>query len=437
LKGATEAYEKVVITKPEQADTWLKLAMLYQHAGSNNRTAEAITRYLELKPSGGAEPYLIRANALRSLNQKEQALSDYSVALQKEPKLAEAWVNRGILHYETGKIDAAIFDLTTTLELDNRFPEALFIRGKSYFDKGVYDSAAVDLGRLSEREPDNFEVAHRYASALLKSKDTIRSLFMYDQLISSHPDELFIYDNRAGIRMARADFSGAYQDYGVMRKRNPELALPIAKQGICKYYDGDAASALELLNQAIQKEPKAEWLMFRALSKQKTNKTEGVLEDLNLAIELEPRYPEPYFHRAIIRYSNKEYGGAMPDFSKAIDLNPDYFEAYFNRADATFLLGDFRASIKDYTKALEIRPNHEEAHFNRGVVRLRMNDYKGAMDDFLRCIELNPGSGRYVCHRGLAKLGLGQKEDGCEDMSKAGHMGYVEAYEYIRKVCSK
>jgi tetratricopeptide (TPR) repeat protein len=379
----------------------------------------------------------MRANALRANNQKEQALSDYSIAIQKEPQMAEAWVNRGILYFEAGKTEDAINDLTTTLAIDSRFPEALFIRGKAYYVKGVYDSAAIDLGNLSEREPDNFEVGHRYASALLKSGDTIRSLFMYDQLISTHTDEVFLYESRAEIRMGRADYAGAIQDYAVIRKQNPEQALPIAKQGICKYFEGNAIDALPLLNQAIEKEPRAEWLMYRALSKKKASQTEGVIEDLNQAIALEPRLPQPYFHRAIIRYSNKEYGGAMPDFTKAIELNPDYFEAYFNRADATFLLGDFRASIKDYTKALEIRPNHEESHFNRGVVRLRMNDYKGAMDDFLRCIELNPSSGRYVCHRGLAKLGLGQKEDGCEDMSTAGHMGYVEAYDYIRKVCSK
>jgi hypothetical protein len=35
----------------------------------------------------------------------------------------------------------------------------------------------------------------------------------------------------------------------------------------------------------------------------------------------------------------------------------------------------------------------------------------------------------------MAKLGLNQKEAGCDDMSRAGEMGYADAYEYIRKMC--
>ena len=39
-------------------------------------------------------------------------------------------------------------------------------------------------------------------------------------------------------------------------------------------------------------------------------------------------------------------------------------------------------------------------------------------------------------NRGLAKIQLGQKDSGCLDLSKAGELGYVEAYEAIKQYCN-
>ena len=37
--------------------------------------------------------------------------------------------------------------------------------------------------------------------------------------------------------------------------------------------------------------------------------------------------------------------------------------------------------------------------------------------------------------RGYAKIRLGQKDDGCLDLSKAGELGSAEVYEIIKQYC--
>jgi hypothetical protein len=37
--------------------------------------------------------------------------------------------------------------------------------------------------------------------------------------------------------------------------------------------------------------------------------------------------------------------------------------------------------------------------------------------------------------RGIAKLQLGQKDDGCLDLSEAGQLGFSKAYSEIKKYC--
>jgi hypothetical protein len=37
--------------------------------------------------------------------------------------------------------------------------------------------------------------------------------------------------------------------------------------------------------------------------------------------------------------------------------------------------------------------------------------------------------------RGLSKIKIGQKEEGCKDLSKAGELGKTEAYKAISENC--
>jgi hypothetical protein len=57
------------------------------------------------------------------------------------------------------------------------------------------------------------------------------------------------------------------------------------------------------------------------------------------------------------------------------------------------------------------------------------------MADFDKAIELNPANGLAYYNRGLTKIRSGQKDSGCLDLSKAGELGYSEAYEAIKVYC--
>ena len=77
-----------------------------------------------------------------------------------------------------------------------------------------------------------------------------------------------------------------------------------------------------------------------------------------------------------------------------------------------------------------------EDYFYSGVKKGESADYKGAIQDFNKVIELNPNSAAVYYGRGLVKLIIMQKESGCLDLSKAGELGYAEAYESIKKHCN-
>jgi hypothetical protein len=77
-----------------------------------------------------------------------------------------------------------------------------------------------------------------------------------------------------------------------------------------------------------------------------------------------------------------------------------------------------------------------------------IQDQPGATADFKKTIEYSnqkildnridsksPNLQYYRYYRGLARIALGQKDDGCLDLSKAGEFGYEDAYEMIKTYC--
>ena len=76
-----------------------------------------------------------------------------------------------------------------------------------------------------------------------------------------------------------------------------------------------------------------------------------------------------------------------------------------------------------------------ENYLDKGVDKYNKGDYSGAIQDFNKAIELDPNDAEAYGGRGLAKILLGQKDSGCLDLSKAGELGYSQAYDAIKQVC--
>jgi hypothetical protein len=50
---------------------------------------------------------------------------------------------------------------------------------------------------------------------------------------------------------------------------------------------------------------------------------------------------------------------------------------------------------------------------------------------------LNPKeAAMYYWGRGLAKISIGNKDDGCMDLSKSGELGCEKVYDVIKELCN-
>jgi tetratricopeptide (TPR) repeat protein len=123
--------------------------------------AEAVAQRTNSASAGTARrrsaiDYYNRANQWQKENRLDQALEDYTFALTFDPSLAQAWNNRGVVHYLQGEYEAALRDYTKALELKPDYAEAWNNRGNARLDKGAHVEAIADFDqalKLGQRHP--------------------------------------------------------------------------------------------------------------------------------------------------------------------------------------------------------------------------------------------------------------------------------------------
>lgn len=94
--------------------------------------------------------YNNRGTAFSSKGDYDRAISDYTKAIELDPKNSDAYYNRGNTYVMKGNFDLAISDFTRAIELDPKNSDAYNNRGNAYRSKGDNNLARSDFTRANE-----------------------------------------------------------------------------------------------------------------------------------------------------------------------------------------------------------------------------------------------------------------------------------------------
>ena len=202
-----------------------------------------------------------------------------------------------------------------------------------------------------------------------------------------------------------------------------------------KFELGDYKGAIDDYNKSIHIYSNEITYTRRGFAKYNLGDYQGALQDFSKAIELNPNSAVAYNYKGMVNGVKGYLKIAILDFQKAIELNPNYEMAYINMGTAKINLGDHKGALQYLNKAIELNPNSAVAYYNKGVAKFQLGDYYGAKEDFDKAIILKPNDTLAYRNRGITKIALGQKESGCLDLSKAGELGDITAYDLIKKHC--
>ena len=164
--------------------------------------------------------------------------------------------------------------------------------------------------------------------------------------------------------------------------------------------------------------------------------------------------PVDYLARGVAYCSLKNYEAALSDLDKAVTANPDFVSALLQRAYVRHALMEtvrsegagtgllpvageraaYEAILADLDKVLELDPNIIYAWHNKGFVLYNAGNMQEAVKCFTQALQRNADFGEAYYNRGLAYLSMGDKARGVADISKAGELGVVPAYNLLKRL---
>lgn len=222
---------------------------------------------------------------LASADNLDDAIADFSEAIRLDPKLADAYVQRGQAMFKNGNADSAIADFSQALQIDPRHATAYKARGMTRLYKSDDDGAISDLSKAiqyAELDPASIPPAEVFYAR--RSRATL-------------------YDRKQLYDRELADLNAMIDGYW----KNPGLAAALKST----YREQGAATLL------------ASIYRLRALVHQKRSNLDNAIGDLSFAIQLDPQRALPFLiERARLLEAAGRKDQAVADYQQALALSP-------------------------------------------------------------------------------------------------------------------
>ena len=117
---------------------------------------------------------------------------------------------------------------------------------------------------------------------------------------------------------------------------------------------------------------------------------QDALNDLSLAVYIEPSFMDAYWQRALIYMIFDHFDEALDSLNMCIKFNKVHAGAYKLRGDIYLQKNDVALAIANYSSAIRNNPTDHEAYYQRAQAYERRNDILLAMDDYVQVTRLNP-----------------------------------------------
>ncbi|MDC1105801.1 tetratricopeptide repeat protein [Prolixibacteraceae bacterium] len=442
---------------------------------------------IRLKPRS-ANAFFVRGLAKQQLGEFNGAIMDYNMAIQLDPNLASAYLNRGIIKQQRNEYDAER-DIQIASALDPRIAKlqhqlkeeekrranpwyyAISQKAKKKNQQKLNKNSASNVGTTTstnaeeeqksdalkeeEIDPKNMNVAQKLEKGKLRRQA--------DRIGSQPP--LIVGDNGKVTLTTKQPTEGLVQNINVIIELSPNFDFTYFEKNHLDYSMMQYFSVeVDELNEKNQQNPFLALTNHVQTSVLRYDEMQKYKEHIALFDALVATNQNPelfYLDRAILKNLSFEFESAQLDFGKAKEYAPHDILVYFGAANNQVDMADYLRSIfktqknilinpieedesnysnyhhaiDGYEKVLDMNPKFHFAWFNLANTYIKLEDYQKAITKYDQAIKVYPAFAEAYFNRGLTKIFLKDIEGGALDLSKAGELGMIQAYNIIKRYC--
>jgi protein O-mannosyl-transferase len=329
-------------------------------------------------------------------------ISLFTDVIDKNPKVVQAYNNRGNAYNDLGEYKLALADFNKAIILSPTF--------KFLYNNRSYTWSEMDCTRLAYNDLDKaIQLDSFYIDPYLNKAKLLIKDKRVDEAIDNYSKALKIAPKRASTYILRA------RAFILINKKDSVL--------------NDYTKAIEFFPNNL--DAHFERGRIYSIYKQYTL----ALSDFQTVIAIDPSVPEIYNEIGDVLNNTGKYEEAYLKLNRAIELRPEYAEAYSNRGISNFGLKKPNEALSDFNKALEIDSVFSKAYSNRGNYWAVQRNFDAALIDFNHAIKLNSNDYLTYVNRGNVYFQLNRKDLACDDWHKAANLNFKPASEAIKKYC--
>lgn len=473
---SNQTFNELFDAYPNFTHGYREYACLLLNSGDSINSIIYLDKAISLNKNN-AEDYMMRAYLNFSvMNDIKSAMADMSSAIKLQPTNSFFYTIKGQMRHFIEDYNGAVEDYSMAIAFDSINVNARYNRAICYYKIGEYDKANVDVDVAIKCDSNN-ALLYFFKSVLCEAKGCGEDANVYYTKAINLSSSMSTIFPKKGVcptisllvpqMRVLKQYNCVELNWGRTFEAKPVWLEPVF---VVSYYSMKTDSHYSSLFIKEVEEINASKLLRYDLIV--TNQEPGVADSINELDHLQaidyysyhinahtPRAID-YFGRAIDYYVLHEYDATIDDLDKAIALSPDFVLGYFVRAisrakkyniydmsvDGNMLLGDIEDAdnvelqsellkiLSDWDKVVSLRPRMAIAYYNKASVLIAMGRYSDAIEMYDKAIELEPLMGEAYYNRGYVYFKLGNKEVAEYDVSKAGELGVVAAYNLLKHI---
>jgi len=324
IEKAREQFSHALELDPLYFDSQYELGLINFNGGKWLQAVESFTQILKHE-TNDKRFYAARARAYQDLQDYENAVADYTLAIQLDPDCAAYFLARGRCLLPLGRASKAIDDLDKAVALGGGSidPEVWIVRASARRELQQYKEAITDLTTaLESSDHSNPELLFSRAQSLYEIEQYAGATDDINSALVTLPGDSRLLYWRGRCHFQQAKYQSCIDDF---RKCLPTLSPSLIEE--CYHLLGCAYNCIKQHQLAIPA--------------------------FTQALRGRPNCMQWRYERGCAHLLVENYAEAIQDLSKVIEAEPQNLEALLQRAQAYRLSGLFDESSEDLFRARE------------------------------------------------------------------------------------
>jgi tetratricopeptide (TPR) repeat protein len=341
----------------------------------------------------------------------------------------------------------------SALKLIPKDAKSFKVRGEARLATKDYKGAVADFTKAIALNPKNATLYKLRGDAIMKLDEWDKwhkANSDYSKAIALNPnyDEAYVKRGELGDTIPEI----AIKDFTKAIKINPKNSTAYKARAQSYISSKNYKNALNDLNLALKLNPENpdKLLVLSFKAKIALNDIDGAIDDLTEAININPKTEKGFYYRGSMKvYHKKDTLGGFEDFNQHINLSNNPLQASYEVAENRFYNKDYKGAVLFASKSIELDSiakiktdnlEHPKSFLIRASAFMKTNNFKEAFMDYSRYLS-NQYTNEFIWWkiRDIFRYGdyslieLGYQDKAIEFISKIIDKNSYNSYYYFTR----